>query len=173
MAGSGIFNIYGWWDDEAKPGEEPPSNRIIFFSSWGFDPPLDGITLQQAIANLAVQGLANLLAKPDVDDERDEAVFAFNEHRSIEALTAHKRFDAAARKSVESTLPRDWSPADRSAFVDALQAVLDTFHPESPAQPAGASKPARRSRTVQAALRKSRTRSKPAGATTRKQRRPR
>ena len=90
LADKEVTNLYTWFGDN---GNDPElhDNRVILFSTWGFDPPLRGPSLQRALTNIAVQSLAGLLAK-DADISTAKGTLGyFNPERDMKQITGRLR----------------------------------------------------------------------------------
>lgn len=125
LADDQIANLYLWYgDDGADP--ELNDNRVIIFSTWGFEPSLTGELLQRALVNVSVQSLADLLADAPPADTAPGTIGYFNDERNVEQLASRLRMGAKNRRLLIDALEKRKLPP---SLADSLEALLNLYGP--------------------------------------------
>jgi len=125
LADDKFVNLYLWYEDDGSD-PELKDNRVILFSTWGFDPPLTGELLERALVNVAAQALATLLADADPVDTARGTIGYFNEERDVAQVTGRLSMGARNRRKLKKQLSNRNLP---ESLIDSIEALLELNGP--------------------------------------------
>lgn len=121
-------NLYMWCGDD---GSDPAlkDNRVIIFSTWGFEPTLQGELLLRSLSNIGVSALVALLGRLESMSQAKGTIGYFNAERDVGQLAGRLRLNARDEARLRKALPRNgWS----ESIVDGFKVLLDLPELEVP-----------------------------------------
>jgi hypothetical protein len=125
LADTTLANRYLWYRDHSHD-RELEDNRVILFSIANFHPPLRGHALQRALANMAVKGLAGILAPKQNFENKRGTIGYKNVDRRVEDLAGPLTLGTQSRQILTAELRSRELPVH---IVDSLEAILKHFEP--------------------------------------------
>ena len=114
-------NLYLWCGDDGSD-PELKENRVIIFSTWGFEPTLQGELLLRSLSNMGVAALVALLGSLESLSQTKGTIGYFNAERDVAQLSGRLRITPGDEQRLRKALVRNgWS----DTIVDAFKSLLD------------------------------------------------